>query len=91
MVHSIAFAPKTLMGPDAVPFGDALSSPEGRRMRVDGNRNTCHIWADDSEHVQRILDTGAVMLPLPIQRRLRDRGIEPDEWQRGRAVVPDEK
>jgi hypothetical protein len=82
---------KEIGGPDAVPFGEALSSPEGRTRRVEGNRNTCHIWADDSEHVQRILDTGAVMLPLPIQRRLVTRGLDPEEWQRGRGVVADEK
>ncbi len=82
---------KEIGGPDAVPFGEALSSPEGRAKRVEGNRNTCHLWADGSEHVRAILETGAVMLPEPIQRRLRARGLDPDAWQRGRGVVADER
>jgi Protein of unknown function (DUF2889) len=61
-------------------FGQNLSSAEGRAKRVEGNRNTCHMWADGSEHVRAIAETGAVMLPLPIARRLRSRGIDPDTF-----------
>jgi len=72
-------------------FGRNLSSPEIRAQRVEGNRNTCHVWADDGEHVQAIKATGAIMLPMPIVRRLRDRGIDPDAWQAGITGVPDER
>jgi hypothetical protein len=66
-------------------FGAALSSPEGRARRAEGNRNTCHVWADDGEHLQAIRSTGAIMLPMPISRRLRERGIDPDAWQAAAA------
>jgi hypothetical protein len=62
-------------------FGANLSSPEGRAMRAEGNRNTCHVWSDEGDHLQSIRTTGAIMLPMPISRRLRDRGIDPDAWQ----------
>jgi hypothetical protein len=77
--------------PEGRAFGDALTSPEGRAKRVEGNRNTCHVWAEDGEYVERIIATGEVLLPLPIARRLQARGIEPDAWQARRDVVPDEK
>lgn len=72
-------------------FGTGLSSPEMRAKRVEGNRNTCHVWTDDGEHVRAIRETGAIMLPMPIAVRLRSRGIDPDDWQAGRTSVPDER
>lgn len=62
-------------------FGASLSSPEGRATRAEGNRNTCHVWSDEGDHLESIRTTGAIMLPMPISRRLRDRGIDPDAWQ----------
>ncbi len=82
---------KEIGGADAQLFSEALSSPEGRAKRVEGNRNTCHIWADDSDHVRHIAETGAVMLPMPIARRLGDRGIDPDAWQRRHRPPLDEQ
>ena len=62
----------------------ALSSPEMRAVRVAGNRNTCHVWAEDGVHVARILDGSETTLPIPISVRIRERGGDPDEWRRQR-------
>jgi len=62
----------------------ALSSPEMRALRASGNRNTCHVWADDGEHVAHILDGSETALPIPISVRIRERGGDPDEWRRQR-------
>jgi hypothetical protein len=76
---------------ESTAFGRNLSSPEMRAKRLEGNRNTCHVWTDDGAHVAAIRETGAIMIPLPISRRLRDRGIDPDDWQQGLTGVPDER
>jgi len=62
----------------------ALSSPEMRALRASGNRNTCHVWAEDGEHVAHILDGSETALPIPISVRIRERGGDPDEWRRQR-------
>ncbi|CAB5025731.1 MAG: DUF2889 domain-containing protein [Actinobacteria bacterium] len=69
-------------------FGANMSSPEGRAARAEGNRNTCHVWSDDGEYLESIRTTGAIMLPIPISRRLRDRGIDPDAWQAAAGTTP---
>ncbi len=66
-------------------FGANLNSAEGRAKRAEGNRNTCHVWSDDGEHLQAIRATGSIMLPMPIARRLRERGIDADAWQAAAA------
>ena len=60
----------------------ALSAPELRALRAAGNRNTCHVWAEDGEHIARILDGSDTNLPIPISVRIRERGGDPDEWRR---------
>jgi hypothetical protein len=67
-------------------FRERLASPEGRERRAAGNRNTCHLWAEDGPHLAAITETGAVMLPLPIVRRLRERGVDPETWQETRRL-----
>lgn len=62
----------------------ALSGPEMRAARGAGNRNTCHVWAEDGEHLARILDGTDTDLPIPISVRIRERGGDPDEWRRRR-------
>jgi hypothetical protein len=61
-----------------------LSSPDLRAARAAGNRNTCHVWAEDGEHIARILDGTDTDLPIPISVRIRERGGDPDEWRRRR-------
>ena len=62
----------------------ALNSPEMRAARAAGNRNTCHVWAEDGEHIQRILDGTGNEVPIPINVRIRESGGDPDEWRRQR-------
>ena len=66
------------------PTAETLNSPEMRALRAAGNRNTCHVWAEDGVHIQRILDGTATELPIPISVRIRERGGDPDEWRRQR-------
>lgn len=62
----------------------ALSAPDLRAARAAGNRNTCHVWAEDGEHLARIVDGSDTTLPIPIAVRIRERGGDPDEWRRQR-------
>ena len=65
-------------------MAETLNSPEMRAVRAAGNRNTCHVWAEDGAHIQRILDGTGNELPIPISVRIRERGGDPDEWRRQR-------
>jgi hypothetical protein len=69
-------------GPSTAP--PPMSAPELRQARAAGNRNTCHVWAEDGEHLARILDGSDTNLPIPISVRIRERGGDPDEWRRQR-------
>ncbi|MEO5839806.1 MAG: DUF2889 domain-containing protein [Acidimicrobiales bacterium] len=68
----------------ASPTTPKVNSPEMREVRVGGNRNTCHVWAEDGEHIQHILDGTGTEVPIPITVRIRERGGDPDEWRRQR-------
>ena len=48
---------------------------EEREQRVAGNLNTCHVWAENGEHVEKIRrgDTSEFP-PLPVKERLRELG-----------------
>ena len=60
--------------------GQAIS-PEERLRRLKGNVNTCHLWAEDGEHVAS-LNRGERpgFPPLPVRERLRDLGRDETEW-----------
>jgi hypothetical protein len=68
------------------PRADAkvMAPEELRAARAAGNRNTCHVWAEDGEHLARILDGSDTNVPIPIGVRIRERGGDPDEWRRRR-------
>jgi hypothetical protein len=68
------------------PRADAkVTAPEElRAARAAGNRNTCHVWAEDGEHLARILDGSDTNVPIPIGVRIRERGGDPDDWRRRR-------
>ena len=57
-----------------------FDTPEGRAMRIAGNRNTCHVWADGSAHVDHVINGDSQTLPIPIAVRLRERGKDPAAW-----------
>lgn len=67
---------RQMVGEDPAAFAAALASPEGRKRRVAGNINTCHVWAEGGEHLDKILGGTEVPIPIPIAQRLKkgDRG-----------------
>jgi len=54
---------------------------EEREWRIRGNMNTCHLWAEDGEHVAD-LRAGRMheYPPVPVRRRLRSLGRDESEW-----------
>jgi hypothetical protein len=71
-------------GDEASAVAPSRSPEELRALRASGNRNTCHVWAEDGEHLARILDGSDTNVPIPIGVRIRARGGDPDEWRRRR-------
>ena len=60
----------------------ASLSPEERLERIAGNMNTCHLWAEDGEHVTAIRrGEQAGYPPLPVRDRLRAMGRDEENWE----------
>jgi len=45
------------------------------------NINTCHVWAEDGEHIQEFRDGKTPEPPLQVTERLIELGRKPEEWQ----------
>lgn len=63
--------------------GDSQSglTAEDRVERMTGNLNTCHVWAEDGEHVAALRrGDGSSDPPLPVRERLRALGRADDRW-----------
>jgi hypothetical protein len=59
----------------------AASSQEERERRIAGTLNTCHIWAEDGEHVAAVRrGDRAHHPPLPVQERLHALGRDESDW-----------
>lgn len=60
---------------------DSRLTAEEREQRVAGNLNTCHVWAENGEHVEKIRrgDTSEFP-PLPVKERLRELGRDEKSW-----------
>ena len=57
------------------------SSPEERERRIAGTLNTCHIWAEDGEHVAAVRrGDRADYPPLPVRERLHELGRDENSW-----------
>lgn len=57
------------------------SSQEERERRIAGTLNTCHIWAEDGEHVAAVRrGDSANYPPLPVRARLRALGRDENDW-----------
>jgi hypothetical protein len=55
---------------------------EARERRIAGTLNTCHIWAEDGEHVAAIRrGDGSDYPPLPVRERLRKLGRDDSTWE----------
>jgi Protein of unknown function (DUF2889) len=53
--------------------------PDAATWRM--NLNTCHVWAEDGEHVRNIEAGGDFPAPVFVRARLRELGLDPDEWR----------
>jgi len=58
-----------------------FSTPEARMRAIATNLNTCHIWADDGEQVTTIRNGGPMEVPVWIQRRYAELGLDPTTWR----------
>ncbi len=54
---------------------------ENREKMHQGNINTCHVWAEDGEHIQEIRDGKMPEPPLQVTERLIQLGRKPEEWR----------
>ena len=73
---SLSVRDKTTMG-----GRETRISPAEREQRIAGNLNTCHVWAADGEHVEKLRrgDTSEFP-PLPVKDRLRALGRDENAW-----------
>lgn len=62
---------------DNSPFG----SQEARLGVVAANLNTCHVWAEDSEHVVAIRNGEPMEVPLWISNRFSELDRDPATWR----------
>jgi hypothetical protein len=62
--------------------GGAPITPEQRRMMWQTNLNTCHVWAEDSEWVERLEAGEEMPAPVFVEQRMIDLGLKPDDWRR---------
>jgi hypothetical protein len=63
------------------PGGPDFSSPESRRQAMAMNLNTCHIWAEDGDQVRGIMAGEPMEVPVWIQTRYRQLGLDPTTWR----------
>ncbi len=62
--------------------GDSpLSTDEARQRALMANVNTCHVWAEDSEHVAGLRNGGTMDVPLWITKRFGELGRDPATWR----------
>ena len=77
-VWSLAVRNKTTLSGRA--SGSRLSSEE-RENRIAGNRNTCHVWAEDGLHIEKLRrGDSSEFPPLPVKDRLRALGRDENSW-----------
>jgi hypothetical protein len=64
-------------GPPEPPADPGSDAGSGRATQMPHMRNTCHVWAEDGEIWQNLLLGTPPPVPLPMQNRLRDAGVDP--------------
>jgi hypothetical protein len=60
---------------------DPFSAPETRQAALMANTNTCHVWAEDGEHVAGLLAGGQMDVPLWITKRFDELGRDTSTWR----------
>ncbi len=58
-----------------------FSTQEARDAALMANTNSCHVWAEDGEHVAGLRAGGEMDVPLWIAKRLGDLGRDPTSWR----------
>ena len=53
------------------------ADPEAWRMNLD----TCHVWAEDGDWVRDLRAGAEFPAPVFVRGRMRDLGLDPDEWR----------
>jgi hypothetical protein len=56
-------------------------TPEQREMAWRFNLNTCHVWAEDGEQVQRLQAGGEFEPPIWARERMVELGLKPEAWR----------
>jgi hypothetical protein len=59
---------------------DAPVDDAARRSQFAGNLNTCHVWAEDGDHVAQLRSGARIPPPLSVSRRLGELGRDPTKW-----------
>lgn len=59
------------------PFGN----PDVREGALIANLNSCHVWAEDSDHVAALRKGGPMDVPLWITKRAAELGRDPASWR----------
>jgi hypothetical protein len=59
-----------------------MTAPERLTMVMSQNLNTCHLWAEDGEHVALITRGGVGDVPVWIRKRYDELGRDVEEWRR---------
>ncbi len=57
-----------------------LADDEQQKRQFAGNLNTCHVWAEDGDHVALVRRGERPPLPLQVTERLRKLGRDPSNW-----------
>ncbi|MEY2523408.1 MAG: hypothetical protein QOJ66_1973, partial [Ilumatobacteraceae bacterium] len=60
------------------PFSD----PDSRQAVLMTNINSCHVWAEDSDHVTALRNGEPMEVPLWITKRFDDLGRDPETFRR---------
>ena len=68
-----------------VDSGERFDPSTADESRFAANVNTCHVWAEDDEQMVSIRAGSIPEVPLQIERRLRELGRDPDDWNPGLA------
>jgi hypothetical protein len=66
---------------NAAVSGESVGNESRDRMFA-ANLNTCHVWAEDGEHVASIRRGELPPPPMQVVRRLEKLGRDPNSWRR---------
>lgn len=60
---------------------DGIHTAPDRESKIAANMNTCHVWSETGEHVERLRRGDASEFPpLPVKQRLKELGRDPERW-----------